>query len=371
MVTSISSDKISTAYYTAFFYSEYMFRKIMCCRPKLLEDIGKLKHLLERMIESSGIDFKGVDQSYLLDRLVEYLAFFHSDEYNCNVFAGAIHQRYQARLNAIDDGQIQRLLEMLKSEKKDHDVFYTIIDDLIRLSLKFGIYVSHLDSFKNYEIDRIKDGDSAYLLKHVFFKDFESFGLNCNFVDFDEAIYNGECEYGLLPQSDESLTPEDAICESEDYFKSRSLKVYIDINHKNFDLQTAFDCVSSIIIASKFSEMEEIISNYGQCKSFVNMYFESALFRFKKDEFIGKLLGILIYDEKMGCSSSIKDLLLEVWGKYGLKVKNECNEEACRADCVNIDICSRTASRLYDVADRSIASGKIITSKNTFCTGTG
>ena len=47
--------------------------------------------------------------------------------------------------------------------------------------------------------------------------------------------------------------------------------------------------------------MEEIISNYGQCKSFVNMYFESALFRFKKDEFIGKLLGILIYDEKMGC----------------------------------------------------------------------
>lgn len=371
MVASISSDKISTAYYTAFFYSEYMFRKIMCCRPKLLEDIGKLKHLLERMIESSGIDFKGVDQSYLLDRLVEYLAFFHSDEYNCNVFAGAIHQRYQARLNTIDDDQIQRLLEVLKSEKKDHDVFYAIIDDLIRLSLKFGIYVSHLDNFKSYEIDRIKNGDSAYLLRHVFFKDFESFGLNRDFVDFDEAIYNGECEHGLLPLLDESLTSEDAICEPDDYFRSRSLKVYIDINHKNFDLQTALNCVSSIIIASRFSEMKEIINNYDLCKGFVNMYFGKSLFRFRKDEVVGKLFGILIYDEKMSCSSSIKDLLSDIWGKYGLKVKKDCNEEACRASCINIDVCSRNASRLYDVAGRSVASGKIITSKNSFCAGTG
>ena len=205
----------------------------------------------------------------------------------------------------------------------------------------------------------------------MFFKDFESFGLNRDFVDFGEAIYNGECEHGLLPQPDEKLPPEDAICEPEGYFKSRSLKVYIDINHRDFDLQTALDCVGSIIIASRFSEMEEIISNYDQCKGFLNMYFEKALFRSKQDEVIGKLLGILIYDEKMDCSSSIKDLLLEVWGKYGLRVKNECYEETCSADCENIDVCTRNASRLYDVAARSIASGKIITSKNTLCHNEG
>lgn len=364
MVKDLSLNEINRIYFTAFFYSEYVLRKMVQEFQGMSEAVASWKREIANAVTVNYGQSKCFDPSDLLDGLIEYEAFKHSKKYNCDVFAGALHQRFQRRAQA---GDLHEIFYMLENIQDNNEYFYEAIESLVEFSLYYGVYASHIDNFNKYEyeISKIIHVDKTYLLKHIFFKRADRIGINCEFVDFDEYIYLGEDIGHYAPKKDRENLTEQQIKEIErDEFIERSLKIYIDVTHNEYSLDAAMNCVNRALIAVKFNDICDMIENYASCKDFINLYFEKELLRANERTVLNKIFGLLMFDEKLNGNTTYKELMFIVNEKYKFTIKQKCKDKMCSKNCEGVDDCLRMAQNLLKVASQSINQGRIITSKD-------
>ena len=363
MIKKSGSEEIIRVYYTAFLYSEYVLRKFLLDYPGVGREIKEFQTDMRSVVKDICNISTQIDPAFLLDRLIENEAFLHSEEYGCDVFAGAIHERFQKSLQSVKNYDVYKVFDSLDIILRKVPQVRDFIKSLVVLSLELGVYVSHADKIKNgYKIDKIINMDKEYLMQHIFFKNDVCLNLKSNFIKFKEHIYEIADIDENVPGASSTDESQKLISDDEqEESKEKWLKIYVDVNHREYGVNDSLDMVRRALIALKFKSVDKMVENYDQCRDVVDVYFEKSLLRSSTEEVLKKIFGILLADASEK-KLKIKDVMFEINKKYGIRIKEGCSEE-CNSECPDIDICCRMAQKLREVACMSIENGKIVTSK--------
>ena len=363
MIKKNGSEDIIRVYYTAFLYSEYVLRKFLLDFPGVEREIKKIQVYIRGVCKSICNISNRIDSAFLLDRLIENEAFLHSEEYGCDVFAGAIHERFQKSLQSVKNYDVYKVIDTLDIILSKDPQIRNFIKWLVVLSLDLGVYVSHADKIKRgYKIDKIIDMNKEYLMQHIFFKNDVCLNLKSVFIKFKEHLYEIAGIGENVPGASSTDESQKLISDGEqEKSKEKWLKIYVDVKHREYGIKESLDIVRRALLVLEFKSIDKMVENYDQCRDVVDVYFEKSLLRSSNEEVLKKVLGILLVDASEK-KSKIKDVMFEISKKYGIKIKDGCFEE-CNSECPDIDICSRMAQKLREVACMSIENGKIVTSK--------
>ena len=112
MIKKSGSEEIIRVYYTAFLYSEYVLRKFLLDYPGVGREIKKFQADIRSVVKDICNISTQIDSAFLLDRLIENEAFLHSEEYGCDVFAGAIHERFQKSLQSVKNYDVYKVFDL-------------------------------------------------------------------------------------------------------------------------------------------------------------------------------------------------------------------------------------------------------------------
>lgn len=405
MAESNVSDRL---YLTAYLYSEYVLRNIEKNNPDLLEWLKYIKSNVCDIIDdiynniyTEICNYISINDTYipedifdiisnefsidiLMDAILENECNINSDKYDCDLFSGAILKRLSSRNEFINNDLFVKCVNIINEYLMD-ELICPQFQELVRLSLKEGIYMTHLDSFRNeqYYLTIPDPLPKEFYLRHIFFKSEKSFWKNDKHIYYNIPEYSIYNRKNLIKEWKEQLRSrtlhKDKDRENRVKFSTlredlkaylmqqeleRELAIYFPIFDDNFDLDTYLSQSQSIIIASRLDNLEPIIDNYKKYSDFIERFFTKDIYRLIEDEVKGKILGILIWDE-MRYSNSISHAISSISEKYKTRLfsPKSCYEPICKKNCVSSSDCMSIARRLYKVADQSIKNKKIITSK--------
>lgn len=314
-------------YFTVFLYAEYVLRNIEYNNPDLLELVKKIKQWLKK-------DFPKYPAELLMDAVLECECFHHSDEYDCELFTGPILKRYESKLNRYEN-QVYEFDDIIGEIIRNirEDFYFSEFQKLVTCSLENGIYITHLDSFRDegYSFDIPTSLPKNCYLQHIFFKNEKSFWNDIKHIEYTVPQYN-PCDEEILEKLWENSSSifkgekKDFLAEEK---HDRELSVYIPIFEDSFNIDTLFAQTQAIIIASRLENLETIIDNYKKYKYFIDLFFRNDIHRCTDQELGNKILGLLLWDEKR-TSNKISDAIESLSKKYGCTLfKNNCGYRTC------------------------------------------
>ena len=335
-------------YYSAFLYTEYILRNAISANKYILNAVCDIKETI-----------KSINNKYspqlILDSMIELECYYESYYYKCKLFCGSIFKKYTNRkeykLSTVFDEDIMYVYETIKKIPED----YLYLQEITKYSLQEGVYISHIDTFQNenYYIDAPEKRSKEYYIRHLFFKDDNSFWGNIQHIAYEETDYSGaELDESIL-ESREDITL---------YYKERQKRnhfcFYIDINDKNFNLKEVLIQIQAIIIGAKIEKIEDIFDDALNYKYFIDLFFKKGIHRISESEMQGKILGLLLWDERQAMSSNI-EAMDSFCKKYHYKVKKDCTQQIyCTRECLETG-CNAILENYFRATNSSIENKKI------------
>ena len=367
-----SSSLLDRFFYNAFFYSEYVYRNIEINHKKLVEEIVNIKQILNQSIISE-CNIKEINSDILLDCLIDMYAFMNSDILKCNIFSGSIQSQLIDKTHNNDNDVFYFIVENIYNNIITEPILKNLIHDLTEKSLKEGIYITHIDNYRyDYDFNKLTNNDYSYLGKHLFFKKEDSLLEGTSYIMCEPNINDNTDQEELLRiiEKDRNYNPLFS-CKEElnfDYFKKRSIKIYIDINNEEYNLKNSIEKVGMILAAYNYKKNDTYMDQ-SLYKALTNIFFSKGILRLQLEEIYNKLLGIFIWDKITYHNINIQDAYVESVNKYNIKKyiykDEECRRtKLCTKECFRKSACKNQAQILYEVANLSILNKKIQTSRD-------
>lgn len=195
------NNQIMRLYYSAFLYTEYILRNTISTDKYFLTAVCDIKETIKNINDRYS-------PQLILDSIIELECYYESYHYNCKLFCGPILKKYTNRkeykLSTVFDEDIMYVYKAIKKIPKD----YLYLKEITKYSLQEGVYISHIDTFQNenYYIDAPEKRSKEYYIRHLFFKDDNSFWGNIHHIAYEETDYSGaELDESIL-ESREDIT---------------------------------------------------------------------------------------------------------------------------------------------------------------------
>ena len=192
-----SRSSLNRLHYTAFLYAEYVLRNIEKSKPELVTTLKELKE---------GIRIFTVDFSAdtILDSILELECYHHSTVYGCDLFAGACLRKYTLRPEYQNE-QFRTAVEACHAALQE-STQYPDFQEIVKTSLLEGVYITHLDSFRNkkYPLTLSNDFDTSYFWQHIFFKSDHAFLGDDKHIEYHAPDFSAlndmaiERQWGIL-----------------------------------------------------------------------------------------------------------------------------------------------------------------------------
>lgn len=360
-----SPSSIKRLYYTAFLYAEYTLRNIEMNNPELINFLKSYKAAIQEIAPQ-------FDAGIILDSVLELECYLNSTEYDIELFYGACFKKYSLRPE-FQNNKFRESVELIQDTIRENEI-YPIFQKIVNLSLSEGVYITHLDSFrqKKYYYQSIpEDLPTSYFFQHIFFKNDSSF-----WGDGEHIKYQGPNH--LVTKTDEQLVQEwehfpgiKGISKEEyihEYLSQRSLTVFIQPYDDDISLQKILDQIKIALIAFRLNTIESSLNNYSEYQCFIEQFFKKDLYREAKKEFEKKVLGLLLWDEHRR-TSNFREAIEQVYDKYKIRINSRCpytepdNLEGCSRECMAANECDKKIQHMFEATKKSIFMKRIITSK--------
>ncbi len=392
--------QIQRLYYTAFLYSNYALRHIEREYPTLTEKVSNYKKTIIDcfdMINKENDNKIKVDIKELFDYLIESYCYLNSEQYGINLFSGAILKRYASR-SISNYKNIEAIKDVLINSLENDSDFIQII----KLSLKYGVYVTHLDDFRNdiKSINLFSELTKEDCLKHLFYKDDMSFWGTENHVKYEPTQYSPFTEEEIIKIYDSqrdnylklieksnitkdssdykyiSLIDKDEFINNE---KNRNmLHLYIPIYESDFNIIKYLKEIKCILIANQFEDFYKLFDERKDYQCFIELFFKNYIKNNEIDEMVNRVVGLYLWDEVINNKKNLDDAFIEFANNNSYKLgycvdckfynseekehckrKPICNERKCDKTCYKECNCNDRISKIYDNAKKSIEKGII------------
>lgn len=342
------NNQIMRLYYSAFLYTEYILRNTISTNKYFLTAVREIKETIKNINDRYS-------PQLILDSIIELECYYKSNHYNCKLFCGAIFKKYTNRkeykLSTVFDEVVMYVYEEIKKIPED----YLYLQEITKYSLQEGVYISHIDTFQseNYYLDMHEKLSKEDCIRHIFFKDDNSFWGNIQHIAYEETDYSGaEFDKPILESREDIIL----------YYKERQKRnhfcFYIDINDKNFNLKETLIQIQAIIIGAKIEKIEDIFDEALNYKYFIDLFFKKGIHRINESEIQGKIIGLLLWDERQLMPSNI-EAMDSFCKKYHYKVKKDCTQQIyCTRECLETG-CNAILENYFRATNSSIENKKI------------
>lgn len=270
--------------YTAFLYAEYVLRNIERTNPELVEFLKCLKEVIKEYAikykeyarEQAKIYNKEfdenvcVDANIILDSVLELECYHHSTDYDCELFCGACLNKYSLRPECENETFMETVENIQKSIKpeNDNDDFYKNFKKIVELSLSEGVYITHLDSFRQKEYyykDVPENLPASYFFQDIFFKSNKAFWGDSKLIDYkapSSSPYENEDQVEKAWERMESIKLTTKEEHRFEYLLENNFTIFIPVYNKNINLENILDQVNSVVIAFQLNSIERGLGDY-------------------------------------------------------------------------------------------------------------
>jgi len=358
-----SPSSLNRLHYTAFLYAEYVLRNIEKNKPELLTILNKLKDPIKELVTDFSADI-------ILDSILELECYHESRMYGCDLFAGACLRKYTLRPEYQNE-QFRTAVEVCHAALQESDQ-YPDFQEIVKTSLFEGVYITHLDSFRNkkYPLTLSNDFDTSYFWQHIFFKSDHAFWGDDKHIEYHAPDYSVlseediEKQWEMAPASSKRFIPKDEYLRENTH--QNSLTIFIPpYGGDDLCLEQILDQIQITAIAFRLDNLDEVFNNYEKYKLFITHFFKKGLYRESVNEFKNKNLGLLLWDEYRS-AASLPRTIEKFYEKYKQRPKSNCDiplEECCTQKCASDMGCDKAIQKVFDATCLSIEDKKITSSK--------
>lgn len=327
-----------------FFLREYRLRNLYISKYNnvIISSIGTVCNSI-----SEHIKFKDVKQKiYYINLLIELHA-----KSKCNMSSNYSLTDYYYELTfhrCFKDIEHCRQCECLYNKIIDNRKTKFALNYLLGLCIKYKVYVTHIEflKYKEYDVDK--------MLKNI-----EEYTEN----EFRWCVQKSK-HYCLLSPSD---------CELEFDISNQSKwrgmhAVMLNINSKNFDVKKALEYIKSQIIVARdiYHLVNDSVMSEDERFLFDNIEELDIGSSFKIEGFQSRLIGLMLWDLKNLKQYNLKNAFFKINNEiidYPKFKRCEHRNDRYKCNkCERFKKCFKYIELLYDVADKSIKKGKIISS---------
>jgi len=358
-----SPSSLNRLHYTAFLYAEYILRNIEKNKPELLTILNKLKDSIKEFVTDFSADI-------ILDSILELECYHESRMYGCDLFAGACLRKYTLRPEYQNE-QFRTTVEVYHAALQE-SAQYSDFQEIVKTSLFEGVYITHLDSFRNkkYPLTLSNDFDTSYFWQHIFFKSDHAFWGDDKHIEYHAPDYSVLSEEDIEKQWDMMSEATKSFIFKDEYLLENSSRNCLTISIPPYGgddlcLEQILDQVQITAIAFRLDNLDEIFNNYEKYKPFIAHFFKKGLYRESVDEFEHKNLGLLLWDEYRSIANLPKTIE-KFYEKYKLRPKSSCDippKEHCTQTCASEMGCDKAIQKLFDATRLSIESKQLTSTK--------
>ncbi|HAW58390.1 MAG TPA: hypothetical protein DCX03_05165 [Bacteroidales bacterium] len=326
----------------AFFHSEYAMRHILTNKA-YNECVAYVPIFKEKLMQI----FEHMYSEDIVDAFVEHHVFFNEKYHEMDVYSSVLNRRLVEHLHW-SDVKINSLFAKVCETIADDQKLSDFISKISEISVKHGVYATHVDSFrmKKYSLSRISNENILFSTEKMFFN--KEFFDKMNDVTTWFAMQN-TCDTPLNKR-----IPADQV-----------LSIFIDVE-SNFDFDDIVNKIKSILaMVVSESNAEKRSDDDSVSRYYLNTFFNPKWIKDKENEISNRLFGLIMWDNVEFKKMTQKEAFIDTFGVIKLYRDNtECDADMCNTDCVDFDDCFNSARRLYRTASNSIKKGRILTSKD-------
>lgn len=361
-----SPSSLNRLHYTAFLYAEYVLRNIEKSKPELVTTLKELKE---------GIRIFTVDFSAdaILDSILELECYHHSTVYGCDLFAGACLRKYICRPEH-EKTNFSTVIDTCWDALRESAQYFSF-QEIIKLSLSDGVYVTHLDSFRNkkYPLALTNEFDTSYFWQHIFFKSDHSFWGDDRHIKYHAPDYSNLGKDKLEKQWDELAESYKKIIPKDEYlFENTSqncLTVFLPAYEDDFRLEQVLDQIQIITIAFRFDNFKSLFDTHANYRSFIDKFFKKGVYREDSEEFENKVLGLLLWDE-YELTRGLPTAIENIYTKHKKRVNSKCYDitqgiNPCSRKCAADSGCDKAVQHILNTAQKSIQTKQIATTSKS------